>query len=86
MGDPTNPLVPAGFDIVWSVLLAIGLVLAVVALISIARAAKRLSASQSLLWTLLVLFLPIVGSVTWLAIGRRAAPKQALVVDHSGSR
>lgn len=72
MGDEHNPLIPAGYDIAWSAIAALVIALAVVALIVLARSAKRLSAIQVLVWTLLILFVPVLGSVAWLTIGRRA--------------
>lgn len=72
MIDQMNPLIPALYDIVWSGFAVVGLVLAVTAFVSISRAAKRLSVTQALIWVPLVIFLPIIGSVMWLAIGRRS--------------
>ncbi|WP_233195468.1 PLD nuclease N-terminal domain-containing protein [Cryobacterium sp. M91] len=49
-------------------------VLVIVALVSIGRAAKRLTPTQALIWTLLTIFVPVVGPVAWLSIGRRSGP------------
>jgi uncharacterized membrane protein YhaH (DUF805 family) len=73
MGEDPNPLVPATYDIVWMIVTAVAFILMIVALVSIARASKRLSSALALIWTLVVLFVPVVGPVVWLAIGRRAA-------------
>ncbi|AZS43655.1 MULTISPECIES: PLD nuclease N-terminal domain-containing protein [Microbacterium] len=70
--DAINPLIPSGYDIAWSVVALVGAVLAIVALVSLARSARHLSARQALGWVLLTIFIPILGPVTWLAIGRRA--------------
>ncbi|TQJ30153.1 PLDc N-terminal domain-containing protein [Microbacterium sp. SLBN-146] len=68
-----NPLLPAGYDIVWSVVSFAILALVVVALVSISRSAKLLTSTQALTWTLVAIFVPMLGPIAWLAIGRRAA-------------
>jgi hypothetical protein len=70
--DP-NPVLPAAYDIVWSMVVIIGFVLMVIALVSISRAAKSLTTGQALIWSLVVVFLPVIGSLSWLFIGRRSA-------------
>lgn len=70
MADPHNPLLPAGYDIAWSVAALAVIVLIGVALVTLARSAKRLTGLQALLWTLIVLFVPVVGALAWLFIGR----------------
>lgn len=67
-----NPLVPSGYDIVWSVIALIAAVLMVVALVSLARSTRRLTSRQGLAWVLVVLLVPVAGPAAWLAIGRRA--------------
>lgn len=78
MPDLSNPLLPAAYDIAWSLIAVVLVGLAVVALVSIARAAKRLTSGQALIWVLLVLFVPVAGPVAWLAIGRRAIQRATL--------
>lgn len=68
-----NPLLPAAYDITWSTAAAVVLLLMVIALISIARAAKRITSPQALIWTIVVIFVPLVGSLSWFFIGRRSA-------------
>ncbi len=77
MSDPIGPLVPAGSDVAWSLVIAAALVLLVTALVSIGRRSKRLTASQALLWTLLAILLPVIGPIAWLVVGRRAASPSA---------
>lgn len=72
MSDVQNPLIPAGTDIAWAVVCILAIALAVVALVSLARAAKNLTALQRLVWTIIVLFVPILGASVWLGIGRQA--------------
>ena len=77
MTAAANPLLPAASDVEWSVMAVAMLVLAVVALESIARGAKRLTAAQALGWTLLAVLVPVVGPLAWLFIGRRASVASA---------
>ena len=76
MGDEHNPLIPAGYDIAWSGLTLLVIALIVAALVSLARAARLLASVQALAWTLVVLFVPVLGAIAWLSIGRRAVTTQ----------
>jgi multisubunit Na+/H+ antiporter MnhG subunit len=67
-----NPLVPSVYDIWWFAALLLALVLLVIALVSIARSSKSLTATRALIWTLVTIFIPVVGPVSWLAIGRNS--------------
>ncbi|MDT3317979.1 PLDc N-terminal domain-containing protein [Microbacterium sp. KSW4-11] len=67
-----NPLPPTAYDIVWSVVAVVIVGLAIVAIVSLSRVARRLTAVQALIWVLVVLFVPVLGPVAWLAVGRRA--------------
>lgn len=69
--DAANHLLPAASDIAWSVIMALVMVLTIVALIVLVRSARQLAAGWALIWTLLILFVPIVGSALWLTAGRR---------------
>lgn len=70
MAGSANPLLPAGYDIAWTTAFLLILALTILALVSIARAAKRLTSTQAMMWTLLVVLVPVIGSLAWLAIGR----------------
>jgi len=70
--ETVNPLVPAGYDVVWSAIALVAAVCAVVALVSLMWAARRLTATQALVWVLVVLLIPVAGPAAWLAVGRRA--------------
>ncbi len=72
MSAEHNPLIPAGYDIAWSVVTVVVIGLAIAALVVLARSAKRLTTPQALGWTLVILFVPVVGSLAWLTIGRRS--------------
>ena len=71
--DVHNPLIPAGYDIAWSSVAVLMCVLLFVALVSLVRAARRLTGTQALLWTAIILFVPVVGPLCWVLIGHRAA-------------
>lgn len=77
MDEIRNPLLPVAYDIAWSAIGVVLLVLLVVALVSLGRSAKGLTTAAALVWTLLVIFVPVVGPIAWLVIGRRAGLRQA---------
>jgi hypothetical protein len=74
VSNDQNPLIPAGYDIVWSAIAVVLLALMILALVSLARSAKRLSGVQGLLWTLVVIAVP--PSVPWRGYRSAAAPTQ----------
>lgn len=76
MDTEMNPLIPAGYDIAWSMVAALAIALTIVALISLARSARRLSMRQALVWTVLVLAVPVLGPIAWLGVGRRSTAAQ----------
>lgn len=67
-----NPLIPAGYDVLWTVVVVAFAVVVILALVSIGRAASRMSPLVTLGWALVVIFLPLVGPLAWFAAGRRA--------------
>jgi uncharacterized membrane protein len=73
MPDPSNPLIPTGYDVVWTTTAVIVPLLLVIALVSLARAARRLTPTQSLAWTLVAILVPVLGPLAWLFVGRRSA-------------
>lgn len=73
MPERANPLLPAFYDVVWSSVGLLMLVLLIVCLVSLARNAPLLTSGQALAWTLVAIFVPIAGPLAWLFIGRRAA-------------
>ncbi|MGO2745972.1 PLD nuclease N-terminal domain-containing protein [Microbacterium sp.] len=83
-----NPLLPAAYDVVWSVAVLGALLLLVIALVSLSRTAKRITSFHALIWTLAAIFIPYVGPLSWLFIGRRAAnaPRETRSAqNHTGS-
>ena len=77
VSDEHNPLIPAGYDLAWSAVTVAVIVLAIAALVLLARSAKRLTPRQALTWTLVILLVPFVGSLAWLTIGRRSLPERS---------
>ncbi len=67
-----NPLMPAAYDLVWSGLAVVAFGLAVWGIVSLSRSAARLSSTMVLVWALVILLVPVLGPVAWLAAGRRA--------------
>ena len=65
-----NPLVPTAYDVVWSAVMLVPLVLAIAALVSLARSRASLTATQTLGWVLLILLIPLLGAIAWLVAGR----------------
>lgn len=74
---PQNPLIPAGYDLAWTAVCVVMLALLLWALVSLARHAKALTATQALAWTLVAILVPVVGPLCWLFIGRRATSPRA---------
>ena len=72
MPESQNPLIPAWYDVVWSGSALLVLALLITALVSIWRSSKRLTSQQALGWSLLVIFVPVIGALSWFAIGRRS--------------
>jgi len=67
-----NPLMPAGYDLVWSGAAVVVFGLAVWGIVSLSRSARRLSSTMVLVWALVILLVPVLGPVSWLFAGRRA--------------
>ncbi|MBA8816387.1 hypothetical protein FHX48_001460 [Microbacterium halimionae] len=67
-----NPLIPAAYDLWWSGAVVLVLVSLIAALVSISRTRDSASPGHALMWTLLAIFVPIIGPASWLLIGRRA--------------
>ena len=59
-----NPLLPAAYDVIWSGVVVLLVVLLIWAMVSIAR--SRLDPRVRLVWAIIVLLLPVVGPICWL--------------------
>lgn len=76
--DVVDPVLPAWYDVTFSVLPVLLGVLWISALISIARRAPRLRGLEVIGWFLFVTIAPVVGPLVWFLVGRRlTAPSDA---------
>ncbi|UVI37088.1 PLD nuclease N-terminal domain-containing protein [Brevibacterium spongiae] len=64
-----NPLLPATYDILWSVGILVALALLVWALVGIAKSA--LDSNTKLVWVIIAFLLPLIGPICWLVIRPR---------------
>ena len=60
-----HPLLPAAYDVIWSGVVVLLVVLLIWAMVSIAR--SRLDPRVILVWAMVLLLLPVVGPICWLA-------------------
>ena len=60
-----HPLLPAAYDMIWSGVVVLLVVLLVWAMVSITR--SRLDPRVRLVWAMVLLLLPVVGPICWLA-------------------
>jgi multisubunit Na+/H+ antiporter MnhG subunit len=81
MPESSNPLIPAWYDVLWSASGGLMLVLLAISLVSLSRAAKSLPSGHAVIWTLVMIFVPLIGPLAWLFVGRHSAksPNAALV-------
>lgn len=68
-----NPLMPAGYDLLWTLILVVIVVLAVTAVAQVLRT-RSLRGIDAVLWVLVILVVPVLGSLLWFLVGR---PKHA---------
>lgn len=73
--ETANPLIPTAYDLVWSTVALAVVALAVVALVSIWRSRAALTGTQTLVWTLLVVFVPAFGAIAWFLAGHPRAQR-----------
>ena len=59
-----HPLLPAAYDVIWSGVVVLLVVLLIWAMVSIAR--SRLDPRVRLVWAMVLLLLPVVGPICWL--------------------
>ncbi|GAB3535600.1 hypothetical protein GCM10027403_13530 [Arthrobacter tecti] len=71
----TNPLVPTHWELTVTAVGLLLVVLAIAAVVSLARN-RNYTPVQRLLWLLVIIFAPIVGSVLWLLVGRRTGTQR----------
>lgn len=78
-----NPLMPAAYDFVWFAAVLVIFALVVIAFISIVRNRRSLTSVQTLVWVLLIFFLPVIGAVAWLISGRPARAERTKSVTNA---
>lgn len=66
-----DPVAPAWFDLVYSIVPLVLVIVAIVGLVSIIRRYRSISVLESAGWTAVVVFAPLLGTLVWFAIGRR---------------
>ncbi len=66
-----DPVAPAWFDLVYSIVPLVLVIVAIVGLVSIIRRYRSMSVLESAGWTAVVVFAPLLGTLVWFAIGRR---------------
>lgn len=72
MGSVAISLVPTAYDVVWVMLPLLMLSLTTVAVLSLIRSVARHTATHAFGWALVIIFLPLIGPLLWLTVGRRS--------------
>ncbi len=84
-GDVANPLIPAAYDLIWSLgglVIAAALMAAwALALLSIQRHSDRLPAAATAVWVGIVLLTSVRGAIAWFTIGRPQARRVSAVTS-----
>jgi len=75
--ETPNPLIPAPYDIAFSLIPIAVAAFSIVGLVSIIRRYATMSIGESVGWTAFVVLAPVVGAIVWFAIGR---PRYELLV------
>lgn len=65
------PLMPSPLFGAWGFVMSAGVALVVAALISVA-CNKKYSSGGTVIWTLIILALPVLGPILWFWIGRKS--------------
>lgn len=71
-------LAPTGYEIFATTLALISICLFIWALVLLARKAANLTKRETILWLLLVVFVPLVGPAAWLIASGRCRGKPAV--------
>jgi hypothetical protein len=72
-GETANPMLPAGYDLAWTLVPILMIALIAVSLVSIARHSDGLSSWATAVWSAVVIFATLLGPIAWFLIGRPAA-------------
>lgn len=68
-----DPLMPTGYDVLWTVVLLATLALAGTALWQALRSSAH-TGTQQLLWAVVIVVAPVLGALAWFVLGRHARP------------
>ena len=60
-----NPLLPSGFDVLWSLVVVLAAGLTLTALVQAFRA-RELSGAVAAVWVLVIILVPVLGALAWL--------------------
>lgn len=74
--EAVNPLMPAPFDIVWSIVALVLLAFMASAIVSIVRANAALTGIQVIVWFAVVIVAPVVGAIAWFVAGHPRTHRQ----------
>ncbi|MGV9193621.1 hypothetical protein ACQ143_04690 [Microbacterium sp. MC2] len=74
--EATNPLIPTGYDIAWSIVALMLIAFVVSAIVSLVRASGALTGIQTFVWFVIILALPVFGAVAWFVAGHPRTRKQ----------
>lgn len=69
--DVPNPLIPAWYDLAFSIVPLAFVAIAIVGLVSIVRRYSAMSTFDSVVWTVFVVAVPVVGTTVWFVLGRQ---------------
>ncbi len=72
-GETPNPMLPAGYDLAYSIVPIVVVALIAVSLVSIARHSDGLSSWATAVWSAVVIFATLLGPIAWFLVGRPAA-------------
>ena len=64
-----NPLIPAGYDILWSAVALALLAFVVTAFVSVVRHQADLTGIQVTIWLVLIVAAPVLGAIVWFVAG-----------------
>lgn len=73
----TNPLLPSGYDIAWTITLVLSLVLVVGSIVTLVRARDRVSSLELMIWTAAIVAIPLFGALAWLVVGLPVSRRRA---------
>ncbi|WAB81319.1 PLDc N-terminal domain-containing protein [Microcella daejeonensis] len=79
-GETANPMLPAGYDLLLTLVPIMMIALIAASLVSIARHSDGLSPLATAVWSAVVLLAPLLGPAAWVLIGRAQVRQSRLDV------